>query len=240
MQRLLRPRKPSRVWRDSAVSSPIRGMQCRLMNDSHRAPEEQMEPGRRPPRVWRSHLLAMRRPHGEINTLDGSVTQVTGGMMLPSQRIDELCEYCELEDRFLKQLNETMERRQNEFAEDMDKLREDFEMRRSPIHKQMQEDNFDEATVAPLLRWLTSHSAAWAMGRMATAVVSSEKSRAARASCRAAAPTEGEPTVGEPTVGEDGRLMRRAWPLDAASPPRARMAANTAASRQRQTAALSR
>ena len=106
---------------------------------------------------------------------------------------------------------------------------------------QMQEDNFDEATVAPLLRWLTSHSAAWAMGRMATAVVSSEKSRAARtSSCELQdEPTEGEsaarrqprrrpprascraattPTEGEPTVGEDGRLMRRAhrgrgWPL---------------------------
>ena len=165
--------------------------------------------------------------------------------MLPSQRIDELCEYCELEDRLLKQLNETMERRQNEFAEDMDKLREDFEMRRSPIHKQMQEDNFDEATVAPLLRWLTSHSAAWAMGRMATAVVSSEKSRAARASSEneqlraagrahrgrvssktsaATAPTEGE--LQSSNSAHRGRAHRgRRWPLDAASPPWARMAA---------------
>ena len=42
-------------------------------------------------------------------------------------------------------------------------------------------DNFVEAPVGPLLRWLMSHSAAWAMGRMATAVVS-----AARASCNSA------------------------------------------------------
>ena len=60
----------------------------------------------------------------------------------------------------------------------------------------LRQDNLDEATVAPLLRWLTSHSAAWAMGRMATAVV-----RAARtSSCelqsepigQGSAPTEGE------------------------------------------------
>ena len=128
------------------------------------------------------------------------------------------------------------------------------------ISEQMQEHNFDEATVAPLLRWLTSHSAAWAMGRMATAVVSSEKSRAARASSEneqlraagrahrgrvssktsaATAPTEGE--LQSSNSAHRGRAHRgRRWPLDAASPPRARMAANTAASRQRQTAALSR
>ena len=68
------------------------------------------------------------------------------------------------------------------------------------------EDTFDEVPLAPLLKWLMSHPAAWAMGRMAAAVISSTTSsesacRAAtscstdsapRASCRAAtAPTEG-------------------------------------------------
>ena len=63
-------------------------------------------------------------------------------MVLPSQRIDELCEYCELEDRLLGQLNVTMMCRQNAFAENMDKLREDLEMRRSPTHRQMQRETF--------------------------------------------------------------------------------------------------
>ena len=80
----------------------------------------------------------------------------------------------------------------------------------------LRQDNFDDATVAPLLRWLTSHSAAWAMGRMATAVVSSEKSRAARASSeneqlRAAGRahrgrvSSKTSTATAPTAGEDGR-----------------------------------
>ena len=111
----------------------------------------------------------------------------------------------------MKQLNETMERRQNEFAEDMDKLREDFEMRRNPIHKQMQEDNFDEATVAPLLRWLTSHSAAWAMGRMATAVVRAARASSENEQLRAAGRahrgrvSSKTSTATAPTAGEDGR-----------------------------------
>ena len=39
------------------------------------------------------------------------------------------------------------------------------------------EYNFDVATVAPLLIWLTPHFAAWAMGRMATAVVRAARTK---------------------------------------------------------------
>ena len=41
----------------------------------------------------------------------------------------------------------------------------------------LRQDDLDEATVAPLLRWLTPHSAAWAMGRMATAVVRAARTK---------------------------------------------------------------
>ena len=62
--------------------------------------------------------------------------------MLPSQCIDELCEYCKLEDRFSRQLNENMKSQQNTFAGDMDKVQEDLEMRGSPTRRQMQKDTF--------------------------------------------------------------------------------------------------
>ena len=55
--------------------------------------------------------------------------------MLPSHRIDELCECCEIENRLPRQLNETMRCWQNVFAMAMDELRENLEMCRSPIRK---------------------------------------------------------------------------------------------------------
>ena len=187
----------------------------------------------------------------EVRRAAEASTIVAGGKVLPSQRVDELCECCEIENRLPRQLNVSMKCRQNVFAKAMDELRENLEMCRSPTSKHMQEDAFatserpprasrmmrrgDEtpteggetlavrpqrgrqiarqsseaqlATVAPLLRWLMSHPAAWAMGRMAA--------RAARASSEQTEPTEGmdSRTSGEqtePTEGMDSRTMRRA------------------------------
>ena len=68
------------------------------------------------------------------------------------------------------------------------------------LRAEMPEYDLDEATVAPLPKWPTSHSAAWAMGRMVTAVISVSVSgtpenfagQCSRASCRAATvPTMG-------------------------------------------------
>ena len=69
-----------------------------------------------------------------------------------SQCIDEsvegVCEYCVLEDHTTIQLDETMKGRQSIFAEDMEKLCEDLEMRRNPPSlsrtrvKQLQVDTF--------------------------------------------------------------------------------------------------
>ena len=67
----------------------------------------------------------------------------------------------------------------------------------------LRRDDLDVATVALLLRWLTSHSAAWAMGRIATgeraarisahrgATVASSKNSSCENEQRVAAPTEG-------------------------------------------------
>ena len=59
----------------------------------------------------------------EVQRAAEASTIVAGGKVLPSQRIDELCECCEIENRFPRQLNETMKCRQNVFAKAMDELR---------------------------------------------------------------------------------------------------------------------
>ena len=77
------------------------------------------------------------------------------------------------------------------------------------------------ATVAPLLRWLMSHPAAWAMGRMAAAVISSifgdaasSYKRPPRASCTVAQSRWRPPRASHckplaPTEGEAARQQER-------------------------------
>ena len=73
------------------------------------------------------------------------------------------------------------------------------------------EYNFDVATVAPLLIWLTPHSAAWAMGRMATAVVRAARTKLSWSAHRGRGQDAVNPQLvelahrGQPTVAPEAR-----------------------------------
>ena len=98
-------------------------------------------------------------------------------------------------------LAEAAESQQSEFEAELRATEEFAECRSAKAVEAASvsaEYNFDEATVAPLLMWLTSHSAAWAMGRMATVVV-----RAARTS---SSKLQSEP-IGQGSTPTKGKLQ---------------------------------
>ena len=117
-----------------------------------------------------------------------------------AQVSDSRCREVEIEAAAI--LAEAAESQQFEFEAELRATEEFAECRSAKAVEAASvstEYNFDEATVAPLLMWLTSHSATWAMGRMATAVVSGRQSskneqlRAAeRSEQREQLPTEGD------------------------------------------------
>ena len=75
----------------------------------------------------------------------------------------------------------------------------------------LRQDDLDEATVAPLLRWLTPHSAAWAMGRMATAVVRAARTASSWSAHRGRGQLQWiRSSLSWPTEGNLQRRQRRA------------------------------
>ena len=118
-----------------------------------------------------------------------------------AQVSDSRCREVEIEAAAI--LAEAAESQQLEFEAELRATEKFAECRYAKVAEAASvsaEYNFDEATVAPLLMWLTSHSAAWAMGRMATVVVRAARTTSSR-------PTEGKlqwirSSLSRPTEGK--------------------------------------